>query len=195
MRAPNLHSVAVSLWAREFDRRPLVERGERGAFLDRLVPELQRADGENGWRWGRKSRVSNTGPLSDDTLGYWLGPHPAPSEPMNGQLDAVDVISSGGEVIWLDEPEHDYRNIFAMWWPVAGAAEPGDGEPGDGEPGDGEPGDGEPDDDDDDDPLQPFVVLLEGLVGSIESLAIVLAKTNAELKALREQGIDLRAKL
>lgn len=136
MGAPNRIDIANQVARATFGRTDgITDPSDRHKFVAALVDTLHMLPGDDSWRWGRKSRASHAGPLSDDTLGYWLGGYPPPSGPTDGQLDAVDVITSWGAVAWQCPPEN--QNIFAMWYPVEKPV-PGNGGSGGGEqPSDG----------------------------------------------------------
>ena len=118
MRAPN-----ESAAAREFHREwnggaPIVEEAEKHRFTEAFVSRVLVPKDP---RWGRKSRAGGEGPLSKDTIGYWLGAA-IPTEPTDGQLDARDLLTSSGADSWNSDDDPAYNNIHARWYPVAPSA-------------------------------------------------------------------------
>lgn len=99
---------------------PITDQDEKHRFTQAFAESLAQSDP----RWGRKSRADGAGPLSKDTLGYWLGPLPLPAEPTDGQIDARDIIMSSGQTYWGGEGSADFDNIYARWYPVATAPAP-----------------------------------------------------------------------
>ena len=118
MRAPN-----ESAAAREFHRQwnggaPIVDEAEKHRFTEAFVSQVLAPKDP---RWGRKSRAAGGGPISKDTVAYWLGPT-IPSEPADGPLDARDLLTSSGADSWNADDDPAYNNIHARWYPVVPVA-------------------------------------------------------------------------
>lgn len=96
---------------------PIVEEAEKHKFTALFAAKLAAEDP----RWGRKARANNEGPMSKDTLGYWLGPLPVPTVPTDGYIDARDLLTSSGQDSWNPDSDPNYNNILANWIPVAPA--------------------------------------------------------------------------
>lgn len=192
MPAPNKHALALEVWRAFNGAQRLTTPETRNGFVDALVGRLRLADDVDNWRWGRKSRHSHTGPRSDDTIAYWLGDAPPPSAPTDGQVDAIDVITSGGDVVWLVDPPEAYRNIFAMWWPLEGQPSTGGGSGG--SSGGGGTGGG------DDDATDAFLealskMLLEDatrIANGLEAIAETGKALIERIDTLQRDGVKLR---
>lgn len=114
---PNKSAELNAFWNSFNGRAPITDDVKKHLFTGNFASQLASSDP----RFGRKSRTGNA-PLSKDTLAYWLS-DPIPATPTDGKIDAVDIISSTGQVGWDTRAEHGdpaYRNIDARWFPMAG---------------------------------------------------------------------------
>ena len=103
--------------------RPVTELDDKHRFTASFVPWLnaREPDPVAKDRYGRKSRESSPDIVSKDTIGYWLGVKPVPTENTNGTLDAVDIIDSSGNVAWdlrAEQGDPGYHAIRALWMPI-----------------------------------------------------------------------------
>lgn len=119
MRAPNESAAAREFHGQWNGGAPIVDEAEKHRFTEAFVSQvLARKDP----RWGRKSRAAGAGPLSKDTVAYWLG-QTIPSEPADGQLDARDLLTSSGADSWNSDDDPAYNDIYARWYPVTPAGD------------------------------------------------------------------------
>jgi hypothetical protein len=115
VRAPNESSTAREFHQQWNGGAPIVDEAEKHRFTEAFVSQvLARKDP----RWGRKSRAAGAGPVSKDTVAYWLG-DAIPSEPTDGQIDARDLLTSSGADSWNSDDDPAYNNIYARWYPLA----------------------------------------------------------------------------
>ncbi len=103
--------------------QPVTDLDDKHRFTAAFVPWLnaREPDPVAKDRYGRKSRESSPDIVSKDTIGYWLGAKPVPGENTNGLLDAVDIISSSGDVSWdtrAEQGDPAYHAIRALWMPI-----------------------------------------------------------------------------
>lgn len=103
--------------------RPVTDLDDKHRFTAAFVPWLnaREPDANAKGRYGRKSRESSPDIVSKDTIGYWLGAKPVPTENTNGTLDAVDIIDSSGNVSWdtrAEQGDPAYHAIRALWMPI-----------------------------------------------------------------------------
>lgn len=120
--APNKSAELKAFHQQWNNGAPIIDLDEKHRFTQAFAESLAASDP----RWGRKARADGAGPLSKDTLGYWLGAAPFPTTPTDGQLDARDIIRSSGETAWDGEGNPAYDNILARWYPVSATPEPPD---------------------------------------------------------------------
>jgi hypothetical protein len=114
MTAPNRSAELAAFHQQWNGGAPITDEAEKHRFTEAFAPELARGDP----RWGRKARADGAGPLSKDTLGYWLGPV-IPTVPTDGLLDAIDILTSWGADAW-----QEYPAIYARWFPVGATPDP-----------------------------------------------------------------------
>jgi hypothetical protein len=120
MTVQNRADALTAFWQQWNGQQPIVDDAEKHKFTEGLAGYLNALDGD--WRWGRKARAGSDA-KSKDTLGYWLGSS-HPTAPIDGKVDAFDVVASSGVVSWdlrAEQNDPGYRNIDARWFPVAAA--------------------------------------------------------------------------
>lgn len=122
MQVPNRAEEIQAFWRIFNGAQRITDLEEKHRFTTQLVSWLNATETDPAikGRFGRKSREGSPGLVSKDTLGFWLG-SPIPQVNMDGRIDAVDIISSSGDVGWdtrAEQGDPGYRNIRAMWLPV-----------------------------------------------------------------------------
>lgn len=118
MKAPNEFATLQAFHRQWNGGAPIVEEAEKHRFTDAFVSQVLVPKDP---RWGRKSRAAGAGPISKDTVAYWLGAT-IPSQPTDGQVDARDLLTSAGADSWNSDDDPAYNNIPATWYPVAAAS-------------------------------------------------------------------------
>ncbi len=117
MRAPNEFAAVQAFHQQWNGGAPIVDEAEKHRFTAAFVAQVLVPKDP---RWGRKSRAAGAGPISKDTVAYWLG-STIPTEPTDGQLDARDLLTSSGVDSWNPDDDPAYNDIHARWYPVAPA--------------------------------------------------------------------------
>lgn len=125
MHVPNRAALLAQFHQEYNGGQRITELDDKHRFTKAFVPWLNahEPDADAKGRYARKSRESSPDIVSKDTIAFWLGAKPLPTENTNGQIDAVDIIDSSGNVGWDTRAEQDdpgYHDIRALWMPVSG---------------------------------------------------------------------------